>query len=119
MKHPVIFIELPRQGRKLPDVLSMEEIDAMIACIDLSKSEGMRNKAMLETLYSCGLRVSELINLRISDLYFEEGFILITGKGNKQRFVPISDSAVKWIVLYKDEIRKQLKIDSSYEDILF
>lgn len=119
VKHPVIFIELPRQGRKLPDVLSMEEIDAMIACIDISKDEGMRNKAMLETLYSCGLRVSELINLKISDLYFEEGFILITGKGNKQRFVPISESAVKWIILYKDEIRKHLKINSSYEDVLF
>lgn len=118
-KHPVIFIELPRQGRKLPDVLSMEEIDSMIAYIDLSKSEGMRNKAMLETLYSCGLRVSELINLKISDLYFEEGFILITGKGNKQRFVPISDSAVKWILLYKEDVRKHLKINPFYEDMLF
>lgn len=87
---PMELIEAPRLGRKLPDTLSVEDIDNLIAAVDLSKAEGERNRAMLETLYGCGLRVSELVNLKISDLFFDEGFVKITGKGNKQRFVPIS-----------------------------
>ena len=87
--NPLDLIESPKIGRKLPDTLSEEEINNLIGAIDLSKPEGERNRAILETLYGCGLRVSELINLKISDLFFEEGFIKVTGKGNKQRFVPI------------------------------
>jgi integrase/recombinase XerD len=116
---PMEFIEVPKIGRKLPDTLSTNEIDALIAAIDLSKPEGERNRAMLETLYSCGLRVSELVNLKISDLFFEEGFIKVTGKGNKQRFVPISKSTEKYIVLYKDHVRNHLKIQKGHEDTLF
>ena len=88
--NPMELIESPRLGRKLPDTLSVEDIDNLILAIDLSKPEGERNKAIIETLYSCGLRVSELVNLKISDLFFDEGFIKITGKGDKQRFVPIA-----------------------------
>ena len=89
--NPMDLIESPKIGRKLPDTLSEEEINTLIKAIDLSKPEGERNRAMLETLYGCGLRVSELLSLRISDLYFEEDFIKVTGKGDKQRFVPISE----------------------------
>jgi len=92
---PLELIEVPKTGRKLPDTLSTKEIDSLIQAIDLSTPEGERNKAMLETLYSCGLRVSELISLKLSDLFFEEGFIKITGKGNKQRFVPVGKSTIK------------------------
>ena len=91
---PLELIEVPKTGRKLPDTLATEEIDALINAIDLSTPDGERNRAMLETLYSCGLRVSELVGLKISDLFFEEGFITITGKGNKQRFVPVGDSTI-------------------------
>ena len=116
---PLELIEVPKIGRKLPDTLSLQEIDKLIAAIDLSKEEGERNRAMLETLYSCGLRVSELITLKISDLFFEEGFIKITGKGNKQRFVPISPTTQKYIHLYKDQVRNHLIIQKGHEDTLF
>lgn len=116
---PMELIEVPKTGRKLPDTLSTTEIDALIAAIDLSKPEGERNKAMLETLYSCGLRVSELVNLKISDLFFEEGFIKVTGKGNKQRFVPIGLSTEKYINFYKDSCRNHLIVQKGHEDTLF
>jgi len=117
--NPLELIESPKIGRKLPDTLSEEEIDKIINAIDLSKPEGERNKAMLETLYGCGLRVSELINLKISDLFFDEGFIKITGKGNKQRFVPIINITQKYINIYKNNIRIHLKIQQGHEDTLF
>ncbi len=117
--NPMELIESPKIGRKLPDTLSLEEIDKLIAAIDLSSSEGQRNKAMLETLYGCGLRVSELVNLKISDLFFDEGFIKVTGKGSKDRFVPIASSTKKHILLYKDNIRNHLQIKKNYEDTLF
>lgn len=116
---PLELIEIPKIGRKLPDTLSVQEIDMLITAIDLSKDEGKRNRAMLETLYSCGLRVSELVGLKISDLFFEEGFIKITGKGNKQRFVPIGESTQKYILLYKDFVRTHLNIQKGHEDTLF
>lgn len=117
--NPMELIETPKIGRKLPDTLSVQDIDALIAAIDLSKEEGERNKAMLETLYGCGLRVSELITLKISDLFFEEGFIKITGKGNKQRFVPIGNTTQKCIELYKSHVRTHLTIQKGHEDTLF
>ena len=116
---PLELIEVPKTGRKLPDTLSTEEIDALIAAIDLSLAEGERNKAMLETLYSCGLRVSELVSLKISDLFFEEGFVKITGKGNKQRFVPVGNSTIKLITQYVNLIRVHVPIQKSFEDTLF
>jgi len=117
--NPMELIESPRIGRKLPDTLSVEDIDHLIAAIDLSTLEGERNRAMLEVLYGCGLRVSELVSLKISDLFFDEGFIKITGKGNKQRFVPIAASTQKFITLYKKQIRTQLSIVKGHEDTLF
>jgi integrase/recombinase XerD len=99
-ENPSTLIESPKIGLKLPDVLSVEEIDSMIGMIDLSKPEGHRNKAILETLYGCGLRVSELTGLRMTDIHRKEGFIIVTGKGNKQRLVPISRTAVKYIHMY-------------------
>lgn len=117
--NPTDLIETPRIGRKLPDTLSVHEIDQLIAAIDLSKPEGHRNKAIIETLYSCGLRVSELVSLKISDLFFDEGFIKITGKGNKQRLVPIAPSTQKFIEIYKNTIRNHLQINKKDEDTLF
>ena len=116
---PMELIEVPKTGRKLPDTLSTAEIDRLIAAIDLSKPDGDRNRAMLETLYSCGLRVSELVTLKLSDLFFDEGFIKITGKGNKQRFVPIGKFTQKYINLYVSTIRKGLNINKGHEDTLF
>jgi len=116
---PMELIEVPKLGRKLPDTLSTAEIDGLISAIDLSTNEGERNRAMLETLYSCGLRVSELVTLKISDLFFEEGFIKITGKGNKQRFVPIGSFTQKYITLYKEQVRTALNINKGHEDTLF
>lgn len=116
---PMDLIESPKIGRKLPDTLSEQEINTIIAAIDLSKPEGERNRAMLETLYSCGLRVSELINLKLSDLFFEEGFIKVTGKGNKERFVPVVDSTIKYINIYKYEVRNHLNIANEFKDTLF
>lgn len=117
--NPMELIETPKIGRKLPDTLSLQDIDRLIAAIDLSKEEGERNKAMLETLYGCGLRVSELVSLKISDLFFDEGFIKITGKGNKQRFVPIGQTTQKYIENYKNLIRSHISIQKSHEDTLF
>ena len=117
--NPTDLIEAPKTGRKLPDTLSEEEINSLITAIDLSKTEGERNRAMLETMYSCGLRVSELIHLKISDLFFDEGFIKIIGKGNKERFVPIHVRAQKYIILYMNEIRTHLSIVKGFEDTLF
>jgi len=117
--NPLELIESPKIGRKLPDTLSLDDINSLIKAIDLSKPEGERNRAIVETLYSCGLRVSELTNLRISDLFFEEGFIKVTGKGDKQRFVPIVPHAQKYINCYKNEIRNHLTIQKGHEDTLF
>jgi len=117
--NPMELIEAPRIGRKLPDTLSIDDIDALIEAIDLSTLEGERNRAMLEVLYGCGLRVSELVSLKISDLFFEEGFIKITGKGNKQRFVPIAVATQNYITLYKNQIRTQLSVVKGHEDTLF
>jgi len=116
---PSELIEMPKIGRKLPEVLSIEEIDNLIAAIDLSKKEGLRNRAILETLYSCGLRVSELINLKFSDLFLDEGFIRVTGKGNKQRLVPASPSVKNEIFTYKHEIRDFQDIKSGNEPYVF
>jgi integrase/recombinase XerD len=118
-KDPSELLETPRIGRKLPEVLSLEEIDVLIETIDLSKPEGHRNKAILETLYSCGLRVSELLSLKISDLYFDEGFIRVKGKGDKERLVPISQKAIKEIDHYKKGYRNKVPIDKKSEDIVF
>lgn len=117
--NPLELIEAPKTGRKLPDTLSLQEIDALIENIDLSTNEGERNRAMLETLYGCGLRVSELISLKISDLFFDEGFIKITGKGNKERFVPIGSLTQKYIDIYRNAIRCNLNIKKGAEDTLF
>lgn len=117
--NPMDLIETPKIGRKLPDTLSETEINSLIAAIDLSKPEGERNRAIIETLYGCGLRVSELINLKLSDLYFDEDFIQVTGKGNKQRFVPISGINQKYINIYRNEVRVHLPIQKEYEDIVF
>jgi integrase/recombinase XerD len=117
--NPLELIEAPRIGRKLPDTLSLIEIDALIEAIDLSSDLGERNRTILETLYSCGLRVSELISLKISDLFFDEGFIKITGKGNKQRFVPISPLTQKYIESYRNTVRNQMLIQKGFEDTLF
>ncbi|MDX1315016.1 MAG: site-specific tyrosine recombinase, partial [Eudoraea sp.] len=117
--NPTDLLESPKIGRKLPDTLSLEEIDQLVGAIDRSKPEGERNRAILETLYGCGLRVSELIGLRLSDLFFDEGFIRVTGKGNKQRFVPVSPLTQKAIDLYKKEVRPHQKIEKGFEDILY
>jgi len=117
--NPTDLIEAPKIGVKLPDTLSEQEINSLIYAIDLSKGEGERNRAMLETMYSCGLRVSELIHLKISDLFFDEGFIKIVGKGNKERFVPIHFRAQKYIIMYMNEIRTFLSIKKGFEDTLF
>lgn len=117
--NPAEMLEGPKLSRKLPDVLSYEEILSIIRAIDLSKPEGVRNRAIVETLYSCGLRVSELITLKISHLYPEVEFIRIIGKGNKERLVPIGSDALKYIRMYLQEIRIHLAIQKGYEDILF
>jgi len=117
--NPMDLIETPKIGRKLPDTLSVEEINDLINAIDLSKPEGERNRAILETLYGCGLRVSELINLKLSDLYFDEDFIKVTGKGDKQRFVPISRINQKYINIYWKEVRVHLPIQKEHEDFVF
>ncbi|HNP67662.1 MAG TPA: site-specific tyrosine recombinase XerD [Aequorivita sp.] len=117
--NPLELIEAPKIGRKLPDTLAIEEIDTLIKTIDLSSKQGERNRAIIETLYGCGLRVSELTNLKISDLYFEEGFIKITGKGDKQRLVPIGPTTQKYIEIYRKEIRRHQKIQPQAKDTLF
>jgi integrase/recombinase XerD len=117
--NPLDLIESPKIGRKLPDTLSEFEIDNLIGAIDLSKPEGERNRAILETLYGCGLRVSELTNLKLSDLFFDEGFIKVTGKGDKQRFVPILKTTQKYINIYMNDIRAHLNIQPHHEDTVF
>jgi len=116
---PTILLEAPKLKRTLPDVLSFEEIETIISQIDLSKPEGGRNKAILETMYSCGLRVSEVINLKISHLHLEVGFIRVIGKGDKERLVPVGRSAVKYINIYKNKIRVHMDPVRGNEDILF
>ena len=117
--NPLEQIESPKIGRKLPDTLTEADINRLIAAIDLSKPQGERNRAMLETLYSCGLRVSELVGLKISDLFFEEGFLKVTGKGDKQRFVPIVPNTQKLITVYKKQVRVHLPIQPNHQDVLF
>lgn len=117
--NPLELIESPKLGRKLPDTLAVEEIDGLIGAIDLGSKQGERNRAIIETLYGCGLRVSELTNLKISDLFFEEGFIKITGKGDKQRLVPIGPTTEKYINIYRKEIRIHQDIDAMAKDTVF
>ena len=117
--NPLALIESPKIGRKLPDTLSIEDIDKIVLSIDLSKPQGERNRAIIETLYSCGLRVSELTHLKVSDLFFDEGFIKVTGKGDKQRFVPIGNLTQKYIGIYKNDIRPHIPIVEEYRDTLF
>jgi len=116
---PALLIEAPKTRRKLPDVLSFEEIESVIAEIDQSKPEGGRNKAILETMYSCGLRVSEVVNLKISGLYLDVGFIRVIGKGDKERLIPIGREASKYIRIYKEDIRVHQQPVNGFEDILF
>ena len=117
--NPLEQIEAPKIGRKLPDSLSLSEVNLIVETIDLSDLNGERNRAIIETLYSCGLRVSELTALKISDLFFDEGFIKVTGKGDKQRFVPIGKLTQKYINLYKNQDRATKKIDVAFNDTLF
>lgn len=117
--NPLELIEAPKIGRKLPDTLAVEEINALISAIDLSSPQGERNRAILETLYGCGLRVSELTALKISDLFFEEGFIKVTGKGDKQRFVPIGDLTIYYINIYRKEVRMHQHTKAAANDTLF
>lgn len=117
--NPTSLIELPKIGKKLPVVLTVEEIDRLIEQIDLSSNEGHRNKAIIETLYGCGIRVSELTTLRLTDLYFDEGFIRVRGKGKKERLIPIGSVAIKAINLYIEQYRNHLKIDKATVNTLF
>jgi integrase/recombinase XerD len=119
ISNPMELIESPKIGQKLPEVMSTAEIDRLIASIDLSHPQGERNRAIIETLYACGLRVSELTNLKLSDLFFEEGFIKVHGKGNKDRFIPINSSAVKYINLYIEHFRSHQEAKPGETDILF
>lgn len=117
--NPTLLLESPKQSRLLPEILSYEEIENMIAAIDASKPEGVRNRAILETMYSCGLRVSEIINLKLSALFFEVGFVRVTGKGDKERLVPIGDAAIRFINLYKEHVRSHYPVVMGTEDFLF
>ncbi|HET9277462.1 MAG TPA: site-specific tyrosine recombinase XerD [Flavitalea sp.] len=118
-KDPSLLLEAPRTKRALPDVLSFDEIEKILSAIDLSTPEGGRNKAILEVLYSCGLRVTELVNLLISNLYLDVEFIKVIGKGDKERLVPIGQSAIKYINIYKNEIRVHIPVKKGQEDFLF
>ncbi len=118
-KDPSVLLEAPRLKRALPDILSFDEIEAIISKIDLSTPDGTRNKAILETMYSCGLRVSETVNLKISCLYLDIGFVRIIGKGDKERLVPIGRDAIKHIKIYKDHVRNHIAVQKNFEDILF
>jgi integrase/recombinase XerD len=118
-KDPTTLLEAPKLKRTLPDVLSFEEIETLLSAIDLSKPEGSRNKAILETMYSCGLRVSEVVNLKMSQLYLDVGFIRVIGKGDKERLVPIGKSAAKYIGIYKKQSRVHVAVQPGNEDILF
>lgn len=116
---PTALLETPKLKRLLPDVLSFEEIENIILQIDLSTQEGTRNKAILEIMYSSGLRVSEVVNLKLSQLYLDVGFIRVIGKGNKERLVPVGNSAIKYINIYRKTVRDHIKIVSGEEDVLF
>jgi integrase/recombinase XerD len=116
---PTALLESPKIGRKLPDILSMDEIDSLIEAVDLEKPEGQRNKAMLETLYSCGLRVSELVNLKMTNLFFLQGYLKVEGKADKERLVPVSSRAVEEIEKYVDGYRHNLRIQKDSQNILF
>lgn len=116
---PAAIVDTPKLGRKLPDTLSLAEINEIIEAVDASSAEGMRNKALLETLYACGLRVTELVNLKLSDVYFEIDFLKVTGKGDKERFVPIGATAKKLIKIYINEVRVHQTIKKGEEDIIF
>lgn len=116
---PTTLLEAPKLARKLPDTLSVNDINRLIEAVDLSREGGQRNKAMLETLYSCGLRVSELVNLKISNLFFQEDYIKVTGKGDKERLVPIGTAAIRQIEIYKNEVRCHVPIKKDQEDYLF
>lgn len=117
--NPTELLEAPKLGRKLPDFLSKDEVDKIIAVIDMSKAEGHRNKAMFEILYGCGLRVSELTDLRLSDLFLDDNIIRVTGKGNKERLVPINDFAIKFLNIYLQEVRIHQEIQKGQEDFIF
>ena len=117
--NPTELIESPKIGIKLPDTLSISEIDTLISAIDLSHPQGERNRAILEVLYSCGLRVSELTNLKLSNIRFKEGYVKVVGKGNKERFTPIGNSAIKYLNIYLNEIRNLQNIKKGSEDIVF
>jgi len=117
--NPTELLESPKINRKLPDVLSIQEVNALIDAIDRSLPQGERNKAILETLYGCGLRVSELVNLKISDVYFNDGFVRVIGKGNKERLAPIGHVAMKQIRLYLENVRNHIEIKKGNTDILF
>ena len=116
---PTLLLEAPKMQRKLPDILSFFEIEQIIGAIDHSKAEGGRNRAILETMYSCGLRVSEVVNLRLSNLFMDVGFIKVTGKGDKERLVPIGRDAIKYINIYRHNIRTHVAIKPGEEDIVF
>lgn len=116
---PTLLIEAPKTRRQLPDVLSFDEIEQIIAQVKAGTPEGQRNRAILETMYSCGLRVSEVVNLKISQLHFDAGFIRVVGKGDKERLVPIGPDAIKYINIYKDEVRIHVPVKKGQEDILF
>lgn len=115
---PMELLDYPKRPQHLPDVLSVEEVDMIESCIDLSQTEGQRNKAIIETLFSCGLRVSELCNLQLTDLYLDEGFIRVTGKGSKQRLVPISQKAIKELRLYFID-RREVSVKEGFENYVF
>lgn len=117
--NPTELLESPRLNRKIPSVLNIQEIDALIAAIDLSAPEGMRNKTILEVLYGCGLRVSELITLKISNLYLDVEFIKVEGKGNKERLIPIGSQAIKYLKIYLEDVRLHVPIQTGHEDIVF
>ncbi|SMG13664.1 site-specific tyrosine recombinase XerD [Sphingobacterium psychroaquaticum] len=117
--NPAEHIEAPRLNRKVPSVLNIQEIDALIGAIDLSTAEGMRNKTILELLYGCGLRVSELVNLKISNLFLDVEFIKVEGKGNKERLIPIGQQAIKYLKIYLNEVRAKGPIKAGFEDIVF
>lgn len=119
VEDPTLLIEMPRIAKKLPDTLSVEEINALIDAIDASKPEGLRNKAILEVLYGCGLRVSELVSLKISNLFPEEQYLKVIGKGNKERIVPIGQTALKLLKIYLEEIRVHIAIKKDNENYVF
>ena len=118
-KDPSVLLEQPKLGRKLPEVLSIEEVDQLIGAINLTANEGPRNRAILEVLYSCGLRVSELINLKFTDLFYDEGFVRVVGKGNKERLVPLSERVQLEISAYQESMRSKLDIQDGNENYVF